>query len=69
MKRTNIVVDEALIDKVKRATRIKTTREVVDAALRELLRHERLKEFRKLRGRVEWQGDLHQMRRGRALRV
>ena len=69
MKRTNIVIDEAMVDKAKRATGIKTTREVVHVALRELLRHERLKEFRKLRGQVDWQGDLEQMRRGRALRV
>ena len=69
MKRTNVVIDETMIEKAKRATGIKTTREVLDVALRELLRHERLKEFRKLRGRVNWQGDLAQMRRGRALRA
>jgi len=38
MKRTNIVLDEELVAEAKKATGIKTTRELVDHALRELLR-------------------------------
>ena len=65
MKRTNIVIDEALVSKVKSATGIKTTKELVDVALKELLRHKRQKEILKLKGHVDWEGDLSDMRKGR----
>ena len=65
MKRTSIVIDEALVKKCMKATGIKTMRQVVDHALRELLRHERHKDILKLKGRVTWQGDLDRWRQGR----
>ena len=45
------------------ATGIKTTRELVGHALRELLRHRDQKQILKLLGKVEWEGDLSEMRR------
>jgi len=66
MKRTNVVLDEVLVARARRATGIETVRQLVDYALRELLRRERIKEFRDLRGQVHWTGDLSKMRRGRA---
>lgn len=65
MTRTNIVLDESLIGKAKRLTGLKTMREVVDCALRELVRHRRQKDILRLRGRVNWEGDLADMRRAR----
>lgn len=65
MKRTNVVLNEQLVEKAKSLTGISTTREVVDHALRELLRHSRQKDILKLRGRIDWQGDLDAMRGGR----
>ena len=41
---------------------LKTKREVVDLALKELLRLRRQSDFRKLRGKIDWQGDLEAMR-------
>ncbi len=67
MKRTNIVLDEKVVAQAKKATGIKVTRQLVDYALRELLRRRRQREVLKLRGKVEWQGDLAEMRRGRTL--
>ena len=66
MTRTNIVLDEALVGKAKRATGLKTIRQVVDYALREVVRHERQKYLLKLNGHVHWEGDLAQMRQGRS---
>ena len=63
MKRTNIVLDEELVAEAKKATGIKTTRELVDAALRELLRQKDIRKILELRGKVEWEGDLAEMRR------
>lgn len=58
MKRTNVVLDDALVDKCREATGIKTQREILDHALRELLRHKRQKKILELKGAVRWEGDL-----------
>ena len=67
MKRTNIVLDDKLIEKGMKATGIKTQRALIDHALRELLRHEAQTEILKLKGNVEWKGNLDEWRRGRRL--
>ncbi len=62
--RTNIVIDEKLMRKAMRLTGLPTKRAVVEAALRLLLQVKAQKGIRRLRGRVTWQGDLDEMRRG-----
>ncbi len=68
MKRTNLVLDEKLVERAKTATGLKTTRAVVDHALREVVRRRRQRQLLKLRGRIDWNGDLAAMRRGRGFR-
>ena len=65
MTRTNIVLNEILVGKAKNATGLKTIREVVDYALRELLRHRRQRDILKLKGQLNWEGNLAEMRQGR----
>ena len=65
MKRTNIVLDEALVERAKSLTGIRTTRELVHHALLELVRRKRQRDLLKLRGTVDWEGDLDRMRRKR----
>jgi Arc/MetJ family transcription regulator len=62
--RTNIVIDDQLMREREnlRATGLKTKREVVDLALRTLLRLNRQGKIRKLRGKLNWQGDLDAIR-------
>jgi len=60
--RTNIVIDDTLMRETLRATGLKTKREVVDEALRTLLRLRRQGDIRLLRGKLHWTGDLHRMR-------
>jgi len=60
--RTNIEIDDKLMADTLKATGLKTKREVVDRALKELLRLERQTDFRKLKGKIDWQGDLEKMR-------
>ena len=62
MKRTNILLDEKLIEKGKKATGLKTSKSVVDFALNELIRHSNQRRILDLFGKVEWDGNLTQMR-------
>jgi len=67
MKRTTVVLDERLLAQAKRVTGIKTTRGVVDYALRDVIRL-RHRAILRLRGNIGWRGDLAVMRRGRGWR-
>jgi Arc/MetJ family transcription regulator len=62
--RTNIVLDEDLIAEAMRRTGIKTKRAVVEEALRTLIQLKRQEEILALRGKLKWEGDLNEMRRG-----
>lgn len=61
--RTNIVIDDKLMRDTLRATGLKTKREAVELALRTLLRLRQQEQIKRLRGQLEWQGDLDAMRR------
>ena len=63
--RTNIVIDDKLMQDTLRATGLKTKREVVELALQTLLRLKKQEDIRQLRGKIKWEGDLDAMRRGR----
>jgi Arc/MetJ family transcription regulator len=63
--RTNIEIDDGLMREVQRLTGVGTKREAVDLALRELVARHRQLGVLKLRGRVDWVGDLEESRRGR----
>jgi Arc/MetJ family transcription regulator len=61
--RTNIVIDDKLMSDTLRATGLKTKREAVELGLRTLLRLRQQSEIKKLRGKINWEGDLDAMRR------
>jgi Arc/MetJ family transcription regulator len=63
--RTKIVLNEKLIKKGKRYTGIHTKKELVDFALRELIKHKERKKILALKGKLHWEGDLEEMRRSR----
>jgi Arc/MetJ family transcription regulator len=63
--RTNIVIDDKLMRDTLRATGLKTKREAVETALRSLLRMTKQEKIRRLRGKLDWQGDLDAMRSDR----
>ena len=60
MGRTNVVLDDNLVDACQKATGIRTRKDLIDHALRELLRHESQKKILELKGRI------HRNRRGQA---
>ena len=66
--RTNIVLDEELIDRARALTGIRTKREVIHEALRTLIQLRQQAAVRDLRGKLRWEGDLGEMRTGRFLR-
>lgn len=68
--RTNIVIDDELMGKAMKLTGLKTKKECVELALRQLVeRHAIMANQRKimaLRGKLtSWEGDLREMRRDR----
>ena len=60
--RTNIVIDDKLMQDALKATGLKTKREAVELGLRTLLRLRQQAELRGLKGKLAWQGDLDAMR-------
>ena len=65
MGRTNIVVDDELVRKARKLTRLKTKREIVDRALELLVRAESRKGILRYYGKGIWKGNLKSMRRNR----
>lgn len=60
--RTNIVIDDRLLADAQRATGIKTKKQVVEQALRTLVRLHRQTRVKAWRGKLRWVGDLDVMR-------
>ncbi len=60
--RTNIVIDDKLMEDTLRATGLKTKREAVELGLRTLLQLKKQAEIRRFKGKLNWQGDLNVMR-------
>ena len=65
MSRTNIEIDDSLMRKARRLTRLKTKRQIVDKALELLVRSESRKGILRYYGSGVWKGDLKASRRNR----
>jgi Arc/MetJ family transcription regulator len=63
--RTNIVIDDKLMKETLRLTGLKTKREAVELGLRTVVRLRKQDEIRRFRGKLDWQGDLDEMRTDR----
>ncbi len=69
MGRTNIEIDDQLVEKAMRLTGAQTKREVVNIALRRLVEKGSLyRAMRRLRGKLVWEGDVNAWRSGRTTR-
>ena len=60
--RTNIVIDDELMSSVMKLTGIRTKREAVEMGLKTLLKLQQQENIRNYRGKLEWVGDLDDMR-------
>ena len=65
MLRTNIELDEKLVDEAMKLTHKKTKKELVNYALEELISRFKRKKVLELEGKVEWSGNLSEMRKSR----
>lgn len=64
--RTNIEIDDQLVSKAMRSSGARTKKAVVEAGLRLLVKTHSQTAIRRLRGKVQWQGDLNESRLGRS---
>jgi Arc/MetJ family transcription regulator len=60
--RTNIVIDDDLMEEALKATGASTKREAVELGLRTLVKLRKQESIRQFRGRLAWEGDLDAMR-------
>lgn len=64
--RTDIVIDDELLNAAKKATGLTTTKAVVEEGLRRLVRCKRqVNAINALKGAADWQGDLRSLRKDR----
>jgi len=62
--RTNIVIDDQLMAEALKATGLSTKKEAVEEGLKLLVRRNKQRDIRKLRGKLKWDGSLDEMRGG-----
>ena len=60
--RTNIVIDDKLMDEAMALTRLETKKAVVEAGLKLLIQIKKQERLKRLRGKLRWDGDLDAMR-------
>ena len=63
--RTNIELDDRLVQKAMRSSGARTKKAVVEAGLQLLVKTHSQTAIRKLRGKVRWEGNLERSRQGR----
>ena len=60
--RTNIEIDDKLMDEARRASGLRTKRATVEEALKLLVQTRKQAAIGKLRGKLQWEGSLDEMR-------
>lgn len=66
MLRTNIELDEKVVAEAMRLARVGTKKEIVNVALKELVKKLKRRKLLELEGKVAWSGNLDEMRKRRA---
>jgi len=60
--RTNVVIDDDLMESALKASGIKTKKEAIEQGLRLLVQMKSQEKIRKFRGKLKWTGKLEEMR-------
>lgn len=60
--RTNIVIDDDLMDEALKVSRLKTKKDAVEEGLKLLVQRKKQENIKDLRGKLKWKGDLEDMR-------
>jgi len=61
--RTNIVIDDKLMQEALKRSGLRTKRATIEYALELLIRLKRQESIKDFRGKLRWEGDLDEMRR------
>lgn len=61
--RTNIDIDDKLMRDALEATGFKTKKDAVELGLKTLIRLKKQEDIKRFRGKLQWSGDLDDMRR------
>jgi Arc/MetJ family transcription regulator len=67
--RTNIDLDDELVAKGLKISGLKTKKDLINLALSEFVRRNDQKKILELRGKIQWVGNLEQMRQSRYSRT
>ncbi len=60
--RTNIIIDDKLMNTAKDITGLKTKKQIVENGLKLLIRLNKQSQIKKFRGKLKWDGNLNEMR-------
>lgn len=60
--RTNIVIDDDLMDEALKVSHLKTKKDAVEEGLKLLVQRKKQENIKSLRGKLKWKGDLEEMR-------
>ena len=63
--RTNVDIDEVLIEDCVKLTGLRTKKEIINLALKELVASRKRRKILDYAGKLHWVGDLKEMRRNR----
>jgi Arc/MetJ family transcription regulator len=61
--RTNVVIDDKLMQRAMRSSGYRTKRATIESGLRLLVQMNSQKKLRGLRGKIAWNGSIEEMRR------
>lgn len=60
--RTNVVIDDDLMDEALKVSRFKTKKDAVEEGLKLLVQRKKQESIKDLRGKLNWKGNLEDMR-------
>ncbi|MDR8393982.1 type II toxin-antitoxin system VapB family antitoxin [Aliifodinibius sp. S!AR15-10] len=60
--RTNVVIDDDLMDEALKVSGLKTKKDAVEEGLKLLVQRKKQENIKDLRGKLHWKGDLEDMR-------
>lgn len=61
--RTNIVIDDLLMNDARKVSGFRTKKETIESALKLLIKVKSQSFIKKFRGKLKWEGDLESMRK------
>lgn len=65
MSRTVIDIEDEMMKKAQRLTGMKKKVDIVNFAIKQLVEQKEIEKILNLRGKIKWEGNLEEMRRGR----